>query len=166
MPEPLIRAYLDRGVPFLQGYGLTEASPLALLLDPDDMLRKVGSAGRPPFYTDVRVVRPDMSDVATGEVGEIVVRGPNVMRGYWKRPEATEAVITHGGWLHTGDAAMVDEEGFVYVVDGLKDMITTAGENVYPAEIERVLREHPAVATPPSWALPIPCLARHRSPSS
>ena len=145
VPEPLIRTYLDRGVTFLQGYGLTEASPLALLLDPADMLRKVGSAGRAPFYTDVRVVRPDMTDSIPGEVGEIVVHGPNVMRGYWNQPEATDAALTDG-WLHTGDAATMDEDGFVTVIDRLKDRFVVGGEFVYPGQIERVLREHPAVA--------------------
>lgn len=145
VPERLIRAYLERGLPFLQGYGLTEAAPMVLLLDRRDMLRKVGSAGRPPFYTEVRVVRPDMTDVPPGELGELVCRGPNVMKGYWNLPAATEAAITHGGWLHTGDVAMVDAEGYLYIVDRLKDAYSVGGENVYPAEVERVLGEHPEV---------------------
>ena len=145
VPEELIRTYLDRGIPFLQGFGLTEAAPLALLLDRRDAVRKVGSAGLPPFFTDVRVVRPDMTDVGPGEVGEIVVRGPNVMAGYWRDPEATAAAIANG-WLRTGDAARVDAEGFAYIVDRIKDVFVTGGEPVYPAEVERALREHPAVA--------------------
>jgi fatty-acyl-CoA synthase len=145
VPEPLIRAYLERGIPFLQGYGLTEAASMVLLLDRADMLRKVGSAGTPPLYGEVRVVRPDMTDVGPGEAGEIVYRGPNVMKGYWNRPEATEEAITHGGWLHTGDVARMDEEGYLYIVDRLKDAYSVGGENVFPAEVERALKEHPAV---------------------
>jgi acyl-CoA synthetase (AMP-forming)/AMP-acid ligase II len=146
VPQRLIVRYLHHDIAFLQGYGLTEAGPVALLLDKADVHRKVGSAGLPGLFCDVRVVRPDMTDVARGEMGEIVVRGPNVMKGYWNRPEATDEAITHGGWLHTGDAARVDDEGYVFVVDRMKDVITTGGENVYPAEIERAIEEHPDVA--------------------
>lgn len=145
VPEHLIRAYLERDVPLLQGYGLTEAGPMALMLDETDALRKLGSAGVPPLFVDVRVVRPDLSDAEPGEHGEIIVRGPNVMRGYWGRPEATEAALVQG-WLHTGDVGTMDEEGYVYVVDRIKDLFVSCGENVYPAEVERVLDEHPGVA--------------------
>jgi acyl-CoA synthetase (AMP-forming)/AMP-acid ligase II len=143
--ESLIRAYVDRGVAFLQGYGLTEAGPMALMLDESDALRKLGSAGLPPMFVDVRIARSDLSDAEAGEVGEILVRGPNVMRGYWRRPEDSEAALAQG-WLHTGDAGRMDEEGYVYVVDRLKDMFISHGQNVYPAEVERVLTEHASVA--------------------
>jgi acyl-CoA synthetase (AMP-forming)/AMP-acid ligase II len=146
VPERLIRAFLDRGMPFLQGYGLTEAAPVALLLDEQDMFRKVGSAGRPPFFVHLRVVHPDLRDVEPGEIGEILVQGPNVMQGYWNNPRATAEAITDGGWLHTGDAAWQDEDGYVYIVDRLKDAFVSAGERVFPGQIELALLEHPAIA--------------------
>lgn len=146
VPEALIRAWLERGVRFQQGYGLTEAAPLALLLDAEEMAARVGAAGRPPFFTDVRVVHPDMADAAPGENGEIVIHGPNVMLGYWGRPEATDAAITHGGWLHSGDAARVEADGHVYVLGRTADAIELAEATVYPEEIEGELYRHPAVA--------------------
>lgn len=144
VPEPLIRAYTDRGLSFIQGYGMTETSPGALLLDRDRVQTKLGSAGYPHFFTDVRVVRPDGDEVEVGEKGEIVVQGPNVMAGYWQNPEATASSLVDG-WFHTGDVAVVDADGAVYVVDRLKDMIISGGENIYPAEVESALHEHPAV---------------------
>ena len=123
---------------------MTEASPGTLMLRPQESVRKIGSAGTPHFFTDARVVRSDLTATNPGETGEIVVAGPNVMKGYWQRPADTEAALA-GGWLHTGDAATVDDEGFVYIVDRIKDMIISGGENIYPAEIEKVLHEHPAV---------------------
>ena len=144
VPEELIRTYQGRGLTFVQGYGMTEASPGALMLRPERSVDKIGSAGTPHFFTETRVVRPDLSDTAVGETGEIVVRGPNVMKGYWRRPEDTELAMA-GGWLHTGDAAAVDDEGFVFIVDRIKDMIISGGENIYPAEVEKALHEHPAV---------------------
>ena len=142
--ESLIRAYADRGIAFLQGYGLTEAGPMALMLDESDALRKLGSAGVPPLFVDVRIARSDLSDAGPGEIGEILVRGPNVMRGYWGRPEDSEAALVQG-WLRTGDAGRMDEEGYFYVVDRLKDMFTSHGEDVFPAEVERVLTDHGSV---------------------
>jgi fatty-acyl-CoA synthase len=146
VPDALIRTYQQRGLTFLQGYGLTETSPGALFLRADESTRKVGSAGTPCFFTDVRVVGPDLSDVAPGEVGEVIVRGPNVAAGYWQRPAATDEAFHPGGWLRSGDAATVDEDGYVYIVDRVKDMYISGGENVYPAEVEQVLYQHPAVA--------------------
>jgi len=145
VPEPLIRTFLDRGVPFLQGYGLTEAGPLVTMLDAADALRKLGSAGVPPLFADVRVARPDLTDAEPGEHGEILVSGPGVMRGYWGRPEATEAALVQG-WLHTGDVGTMDDDGYLYVTDRIKDLFMSCGEDVFPAEVERVLDEHPAVA--------------------
>jgi len=110
--------YQDRGLTFLQGYGLTETSPGALFLRAKQSIRKVGSAGTPCFFTDVRVVRPDMSDVTVGEVGEVVIEGPNVTTGYWRQPEATQRAFHDGGWFRSGDAASVDDEGYVYIVEG------------------------------------------------
>ena len=141
----LIRRYQARGVRFVQGYGLTEAAPNCLILPPEDAERKAGAAGRPYFFADVRVVDAEDRPVDPGGTGEVVVRGPSVMKGYWERPEGTAAAL-RGGWLRTGDAGLLDEEGFIWIVDRIKDMYISGGENVYPAEVERVLAGHPAVA--------------------
>jgi fatty-acyl-CoA synthase len=146
VPERLIRAYLARDVPLLQGYGLSEAAPLALLLDPESALRKIGSAGKPPLLVDVRIAGADGADVGPEETGELMVRGPNVMAGYWNYPEATRKVLTDDGWLRTGDAARMDAEGFVWIVDRVTDRFVADGHEVYPGDIERVLMEHPAIA--------------------
>jgi fatty-acyl-CoA synthase len=146
VPEATIRGYTSRGLTFIQGYGMTETSPGALLLDAAHVESKAGSAGVPHFFTDVRVVRPDLTPAAPGETGEIVVAGPNVMRGYWNQPEATVLALADGAWLRSGDAGTTDADGYVFVVDRIKDMIISGGENIYPAEVENVLREHPAVA--------------------
>ena len=147
-PVPLatIRAYLDRGLSFIQGYGMTEAAPGVLLLDAAHAQSKAGSAGVPHFFTDVRIVGPELRDVAAGERGEVLVAGPNVMRGYWNQPGETDQVIADGQWLRTGDIAGADDDGYVYVADRVKDVIISGGENVYPAEVESALRAHPAVA--------------------
>jgi fatty-acyl-CoA synthase len=148
VPDATIRTYTGRGLAFIQGYGMTEASPGALLLDSAHVQAKAGSAGVPHFFTEVRVARPDASEAAPGERGEILVAGPNVMRGYWNQPEATSAALAgdDGTWLRSGDVGAVDADGYVFVVDRIKDMIISGGENVYPAEVENALREHPAVA--------------------
>jgi len=146
VPERLIRTYLDRGVTLLQGYGLSEAAPLALLLDPESALGKIGSAGRPPLLIDVRIEGEAGVPAGPGETGELLVRGPNVMAGYWHQPEATREVLTSDGWLRTGDAARMDVEGYVWIVDRVRDGYTTDGHRVYPGDIERVLTDHPAIA--------------------
>jgi fatty-acyl-CoA synthase len=146
VPESLIRIYQERGVTFLQGYGLTEASPGVLLLRAEDSIRKAGSAGTPAFFTDVRLVRPDGGPAGVGEPGEILVRGANVMTGYWQRPGDTAPVLSADGWLSTGDIGVRDEDGYVYVRDRIKDLIISGGENIYPAEVEDALYQHPAVA--------------------
>ncbi|NEB82517.1 o-succinylbenzoate--CoA ligase [Streptomyces sp. SID14478] len=145
VPTSLIATYQERGLTFLQGYGMTEASPGTLFLDAEHALSKAGSAGVPHFFTDVRVVRSDLRPAGPGETGEILVRGPHVMPGYWGLPDATAAAFTDG-WFRTGDAARVDEDGYVHIVDRIKDMIISGGENVYPAEVEDVLLTHPDVA--------------------
>jgi acyl-CoA synthetase (AMP-forming)/AMP-acid ligase II len=129
----------------LQGYGLSEAAPLALLLDPDSALTKMGSAGRPPLLVDIQIVGPDGTVVGPGETGELLVRGPNVMAGYWNRPEATREVLSADGWLRTGDAARSDDQGYVWIVDRVADHFLIAGRPVYPGDVERVLTNHPAV---------------------
>lgn len=144
VPTPLITAYQERGLTFLQGYGMTEASPGTLFLDAEHAVSKGGSAGVPHFFSDVRVVRPDLTRVEPGETGEVVVRGPHVMPGYWGLPEESAASFADG-WFRSGDAARVDEDGYVFIVDRLKDMIISGGENVYPAEVEDLLLAHPDV---------------------
>jgi fatty-acyl-CoA synthase len=146
-PVPLatIRTYLDRGIVFLQGYGMTETSPGALFLGAERAADKAGTAGVASFFTDVRVVRPDGSDVASGEKGEVMVAGPNVMLGYWGRPDAT-AEAMDGDWFRSGDVAVVDDEGYVTIVDRMKDVIISGGENVYPAEVEDAIYSHADVA--------------------
>jgi fatty-acyl-CoA synthase len=145
VPERLIRAYADRGVTFLQGYGLSEASPVVSMLDTAGATHKSGSAGRPLLFVDVRTARPDGSECAAIETGELLVKGPNVMAGYWNRPDATRGAIDELGWLHTGDAARIDEEGFVWIVDRVEHAFTADGGVVYPGDVERCIGELPAV---------------------
>jgi fatty-acyl-CoA synthase len=144
VPESLLRAVQARGIPMLQGYSLTEVSAAATVLPAHDALRKIGSAGLPVVHAEVRVVGEDDQPVPVGEVGEIVVHGPQVMQGYWGNPQATAEAL-RGGWLHTGDLGRLDEEGYLYVVDRAKDMLISGGLNVYPAELERVLAGVPGV---------------------
>jgi fatty-acyl-CoA synthase len=149
VPEATIRAYSARGLTFLQGYGMTEAAPGALFLTRGDALRKAGTAGTAQFFTDVRVVRPDgppSDEAAPGEPGEIIVSGPNVMSGYWRLPDATAEVLTGDGWFRTGDVGVADDDGYVRIADRIKDMIISGGENVYPAEVENSLYDHPDIA--------------------
>ncbi|MFE7742300.1 long-chain fatty acid--CoA ligase [Nocardia sp. NPDC057455] len=146
VPHDTIRRYLDRGLSFLQGYGMTETAPGALLLDRAHAESKLGSAGVPSFFTAVRVVDAEGHPVAPHVRGEVVVSGPNVMRGYWGQPEATAAVL-RDGWFHSGDVATVDDDGYVYLVDRLRDVIISGGENIYPAEVEQALCRHAAVAS-------------------
>ncbi|MEB3366719.1 acyl-CoA synthetase [Saccharopolyspora mangrovi] len=145
IPESLIRTYQERGLVFCQGYGMTETAPGATFLEPAESLRKVGSAGVPVFFTGVRVVRPDGTDVEAGEPGEVLVKGPNVSPGYWSDLAATEAAF-EDGWFRSGDLAKLDDDGHLHVVDRVKDMFISGGENVYPAEVESAIFEHPAVA--------------------
>jgi fatty-acyl-CoA synthase len=145
MPVPLLKTWEERGVALQQGYGMTETSPAVLTLDREDATRKAGSSGKPVLHTEVRIVRPDGADAGVGELGELWVKGPNVTPGYWNRPDANTSSFTDG-WLHTGDAARVDEEGFYYIVDRWKDMYISGGENVYPAEVESVLHQLAAIA--------------------
>ncbi|MFF0736276.1 long-chain fatty acid--CoA ligase [Streptomyces chartreusis] len=134
----------DFGVPVLEGYGLSETSPVAVF-NPPDRPRKAGSIGVPIRGVEARLVGGDGTAVAPGEVGEIAIRGENVMKGYRNRPEATAEAV-RDGWFHTGDLARVDEDGYYFIVDRKKDLIIRGGYNVYPREIEEVLYEHPAVA--------------------
>ncbi|MCV7220311.1 long-chain-fatty-acid--CoA ligase [Mycolicibacterium elephantis] len=152
--SPISQALLERtmrllpGARLLQAYGMTELSPTTTVLTADDhhlpgMLR---SAGRAVPIAEVRVVDENDNDVPPGTVGEVVARGPHVMIGYWNRPEETAKAL-RGGWMHTGDGGYLDENGYLFIVDRIKDMIVTGGENVYSAEVENALAQHPAVAT-------------------
>ena len=126
------------------GYGLTETSSVTTMNRGDDYVRKPDSVGPPVPVVDLKVVGPDGAEVPPGEVGELWIKGPNVVRCYWHKPEATAEAITDG-WLHSGDVARIDDEGFVYIVDRAKDMVIRGGENVYCVEVESALHEHPAV---------------------
>ena len=136
---------------FTQAYGMTELSPCATILPswyhtPEGQAAsKMRSGGRATFTTEVRIVDGDDRELPRGTVGEVCVRGPGVMKGYWNKPELTQAALK-GGWMHTGDAAYMDDDGFVFVVDRVKDMIISGGENIYSAEVENAVAQHPAVA--------------------
>ena len=144
LPAEVLRAFEEAfGCTLLEGYGLSETSPVASFNHPDRE-RKAGSIGTPIEGVEMKVFDDKDDEVPRGEVGEIVIRGHNVMKGYWNRPDATEEVM-RGGWFHTGDVGVVDEDGYFYVVDRLKEMIIRGGYNVYPREVEEVLYEHPDV---------------------
>ena len=146
MPGEILRGFEEAfGCVILEGYGLSETSPVASFSRPDRE-RKVGSIGLPIEGVEMRVVDDSRREVAQGEVGEIAIRGHNVMSGYWRRPEATAEAIDADGWFYTGDMARVDEDGYFFIVDRKKELIIRGGYNIYPREIEEVLYEHPAVA--------------------
>jgi acyl-CoA synthetase (AMP-forming)/AMP-acid ligase II len=144
VPVTLLNEYEEAGIEVRQLYGMTECNT-GSVLDGAHARAKMGSCGRPFMHTEIRLVDADGNDVPVGETGEILMRSPNVMKGYWNRPEDTAATIVDG-WLHSGDMARVDEDGFYYIMDRKKDMIISGGENIYPAEIEDSLLAHPAIA--------------------
>ena len=149
------------GITFCQGYGLTETSPVLSVLVPGDhvpgnpMIDKLSTVGRPILYSDLRIVDADDNPVPAGTPGEIVVRGPQVMNGYWNRPEET-ATAMRGGFFHTGDAGVMDEDGYLTIAGRTKEMIISGGENVYPIETENALCKHPAVAQAAVIGVPHP----------
>jgi O-succinylbenzoic acid--CoA ligase len=144
VPEPLLKECVRRGVPVVQTYGLTEAASQVTTLSPTDALRRLGSAGKPLFPTEVRIAGDDDETLPQGACGEILVCGPTVTPGYLDRLGDTKAAL-RGGWLHTGDVGYLDEEGFLYVRDRRDGVIISGGENVYATEVETVLCSHPAV---------------------
>ena len=147
MPQPLLRLYNGRGIPVHQGYGMTETTTMISFLNPERSADKLGSCGNAPILTEFMLKDYSGNPIKEPRVkGEVCVRGANVMKGYWNRPDATDAVFDADGWFHSGDVGYVDEEGFLYFCDRLKDMIISGGENVYPAEVESVLFGHPAIA--------------------
>ncbi len=165
--SPISEAVLDRamaalpGVEFVQAYGMTELSPIATLNHACNHTlagRKAGklrSAGRATVGTEVRIVDTDGTEVARGVVGEVAVRGANVMLGYWNNPEQTAAAI-RSGWMHTGDGAYMDEQGYIFIVDRLKDMIISGAENIFSAEVENAIASHPGVAACAVIGIPHP----------
>ena len=155
LPVEVLRGFEEKfGCMILEGYGLSETSPVASFNLPD-IERKPGSIGVPIEGVQMRVVGDDGQPVPAGEIGEIAIRGHNVMKGYWNKPEATAEAITDG-WFRTGDMAKVDSDGYYYIVDRKKDLIIRGGYNVYPREIEEVLHEHPAVAEVAVIGIPHP----------
>lgn len=155
MPIPLIEQWGEKGVPVRQGYGMTEVGPNLTSLHQDDALRKKGSIGRPNFYVQIRIVDEAGQDAATDEPGELLLKGPMVSPGYWQKPEATAKAIVDG-WFRTGDMVQQDEEGYLFVVDRIKNMYISGGENVYPAEVERVLLSHPDISEAAVVGVPDP----------
>ncbi|SEP95461.1 class I adenylate-forming enzyme family protein [Thalassovita taeanensis] len=152
MPPALMKRALKvfPGVRFGQAFGMTEASPVLTVLNPDyhvlsgPKAGKLTSLGRPVSYADVRVVDENDVPLPAGQIGEIIARGPNIMKGYWQQPEVT-AEAMRGGWYHTGDSGYFDKDGFLFLAGRIKDMVITGGENVYPVEVEEVMGTHPAV---------------------
>lgn len=144
MPVELIQTWHNKGIPIRQGYGLTEFGPNVFSLNEQDAIRKIGSIGFPNFYIDIKVVSDDGQTVTANEVGELLLKGPSMMSGYWHNEKATKETIVDG-WLHTGDLVRQDTDGYVYVVGRKKDMYKSGGENVYPAELEKVIRSLPGI---------------------
>lgn len=146
LPIPLVEKYTaEKQIRFKQGFGMTEFGPGIFALDAADAIQHAGSIGRPNFYVDARVVDEQNQPLGPGEIGELVLKGPSQSSGYFNNPEATAACVDDAGWFHTGDLAQYDEDWYFKIVDRKKDMFISGGENVYPAEIERVLYRHTAV---------------------
>ena len=146
MPVPLVEQYThEKNIRFKQGFGMTEFGPGIFALAPEDAIRKAGSIGRPNFYVDARIVDADNQPLGPDQVGELVLKGPSLSSGYFNNPSASAEAIDAEGWFHTGDLARHDEGWYFTIVDRKKDMFISGGENVYPAEIEAVLYQHPAV---------------------
>lgn len=144
-PQPLLEACVEKEIPVFQSYGMTETSSQIVTLSPEYSLKKLGSAGKPLFPSQLKIILEDGENAKAGTAGEIVVKGPNVTAGYLYREEATKEKIKDG-WLHTGDIGYLDEEGFLFVLDRRSDLIISGGENIYPAEIEAALLGHEGVA--------------------
>jgi len=156
LPTYLIEAFQRRGVAFKQGYGLTEVGVNCFAMTVEESAAKRGSIGKPMMFTETRLIGEDGVEVPAGEVGELLLRGPHVSRGYWQNPEATAAALDAEGWFHTGDLARRDADGFHYIAGRKKDMIISGGVNVYPAEIEGELLQHPQVRDAAVVGIPHP----------
>ncbi len=153
MPIPLIEQWEKKGVPVRQGFGMTEVGPNLTSLHQDDAIRKKGTIGRPNYYVETRIVDKNGQDCQINEPGEFLLKGPMVTPGYWKNEKATKKAITDG-WFHSGDMLIRDEDGYLFVVDRIKNMYISGGENVYPAEIERVLRSHKEIVAAAVVSMP------------
>ena len=145
LPVSLVRQYHEAGIALQQGFGMSEAAPSIATLEKELALAKAGSIGKPVFHLDARIVDDEMHELPAGEVGELVIRGPNLLQGYWKLPDATEKAFS-GDWFHTGDLARMDADGCLYIVERKKDMFISGGENVYPAEVENAIFQIPQIA--------------------
>lgn len=145
LPDILVDAYRARGVRVCNGMGMTETGPTAFLVDAAQAWEKIGSVGKPQILTAARIADADGNDVAEGETGELLFAGPNITPGYWKKPDETAKAFHPGGWLKSGDLARRDADGYYYIVGRSKDMYISGGSNVYPAEVENVLAEHPDI---------------------
>jgi fatty-acyl-CoA synthase len=139
MPIPLIEVYHAKGVPIRQGYGMTEVGPNLTSLHQDDAIRKKGSIGRPNFYVETRIVDDNGEEAGPDSSGELWLRGPMTTPGYWRNADATARAFSEGNWFRTGDRVRRDAEGYIFVVDRIKNMFISGGENVYPAEVERII---------------------------
>ncbi len=157
LPVPLVEEYTrEKGIRFKQGFGMTEFGPGIFALAPEDAIRKAGSIGRPNFYVDARIVDDDNNFLGPDQDGELVLKGPSYCSGYFGDPAASAAAVDARGYFHTGDIARYDAEGYFTIVDRKKDMFISGGENIYPAEIEKVLYQHPAVLMCAVIGLPDP----------
>ena len=146
LPVPLVEKYTkEKNIRFKQGFGMTEFGPGIFALAPEDAIHKAGSIGRPNFFVDAQIVDDGNNFLGPNESGELVLKGESYCSGYFNNPEATKTAVDERGFFHTGDVAYYDEEGYFYIVDRKKDMFISGGENVYPAEIEKILYQHPAV---------------------
>jgi fatty-acyl-CoA synthase len=167
VPQRLIDAFADRGVPVLNLYGSTETCPIAIYPRLSGNWRKAGSIGLPGLLCDARIIDDDGRELPAGTPGEVAVRGPNVFCEYWGNPEATRDAL-RDGWYRSGDIGVRDADGYFHIHERKKNMIISGGENIYPAEVERVLLEHPAVAEAavvgspdPKWQeVPVGCVVR------
>ncbi|MCB0117748.1 MAG: long-chain fatty acid--CoA ligase [Anaerolineales bacterium] len=146
LPVPLVEKYTkEKNIRFKQGFGMTEFGPGIFALAPEDAIRKAGSIGRPNFFVDAKIVDEQNQFLGPNEAGELVLKGPSYSSGYFNNPEASKDAVDERGYFHTGDVAQYDDEGYFFIVDRKKDMFISGGENVYPAEIEKVLYQHSAV---------------------
>ncbi|MCW2134827.1 acyl-CoA synthetase [Arthrobacter sp. VKM Ac-2550] len=156
VPMRVLEAYESRGLSFSGGYGMTETAPGATSLAPNKSREKAGSAGLPHFFSDIRIVDPVGAVLSVREVGEIQISGPNVIKEYWNRPDATAESYADDVWFKSGDMGYVDEEGYLFISDRLKDMIISGGENIYPAEVEQIIVELEAVSSVAVIGVPDP----------
>jgi len=145
-PVAIMERYWEKNKPFKMGYGLTEVGPNNFYLPEKDIRKRPTSVGLPVFHCDMRIIDTKTNhDVKKGDVGELLLKGPHIFSGYWEEPEETRKTIERDGWVHTGDLATQDEDGFYYIVGRRKEMYISGGENIYPVEIEELLFKHPAI---------------------